>query len=64
MRGYANSLLRPSSTWKPDACNHVRPRHPQVPTFRATPLHPECDTYCDFPVADRANAVMQWWVCC
>jgi hypothetical protein len=34
----------------------------QIPTFRAQPLHPECDTYCDFPVADRANAVQQWWV--
>eukprot|EP00197_Chlamydomonas_leiostraca_P008698 CAMPEP_0202860356 /NCGR_PEP_ID=MMETSP1391-20130828/2094_1 /ASSEMBLY_ACC=CAM_ASM_000867 /TAXON_ID=1034604 /ORGANISM="Chlamydomonas leiostraca, Strain SAG 11-49" /LENGTH=430 /DNA_ID=CAMNT_0049539511 /DNA_START=142 /DNA_END=1434 /DNA_ORIENTATION=+ len=32
----------------------------EIPTFRATPLHPECDTYCDFPVADRPNAVMQW----
>lgn len=32
----------------------------QIPTFRADPLHPECDGYCDFPVADRPNAVMQW----
>ena len=32
----------------------------QVPTWRANPLHPKCDTWCDFPVADRANAVAQW----
>ncbi|GFH17753.1 uncharacterized protein HaLaN_14448 [Haematococcus lacustris] len=32
----------------------------EVPTFRAQPLHPKCDEYCDFPVADRANAVVQW----
>jgi hypothetical protein len=32
----------------------------QVPTWRANPLHPECDTWCDFPVADRANGVAQW----
>jgi hypothetical protein len=32
----------------------------QIPTFRATPLHPECDNYCEFPVADRPNAVQQW----
>mmetsp|Transcript_4490 Transcript_4490/g.7562 ORF Transcript_4490/g.7562 Transcript_4490/m.7562 type:complete len:426 (-) Transcript_4490:524-1801(-) len=32
----------------------------EIPTFRAKPLHPECDGYCDFPVADRANAVQQW----
>ena len=32
----------------------------QVPTWRANPLHPECDTWCEFPVADRPNAVQQW----
>lgn len=32
----------------------------EIPTFRANPLHPECDTWCDFPVADRPNAVKQW----
>lgn len=32
----------------------------QVPTFRANPLHPACDEWCDFPVADRPNAVRQW----
>lgn len=28
-----------------------------IPTFRAEPLHPECDGWCEYPVADRANAV-------
>ena len=44
------------------ACPHLICVHLclQIPTFRATPLHPECDKYCDFPVADRANAVQQW----
>lgn len=32
----------------------------EVPTWRANPLHPECDTWCEFPVADRPNAVQQW----
>ena len=32
----------------------------QIPTFHARPLHPECDVWCDFPVADRPNAVAQW----
>ncbi|EFJ51470.1 hypothetical protein VOLCADRAFT_103500 [Volvox carteri f. nagariensis] len=32
----------------------------EIPTFRANPLHPECDEWCDFPVADRPNAVKQW----
>lgn len=32
----------------------------EIPTFRATPLHPKCDDWCDFPVADRPNAVRQW----
>mmetsp|Transcript_4256 Transcript_4256/g.12271 ORF Transcript_4256/g.12271 Transcript_4256/m.12271 type:complete len:438 (-) Transcript_4256:1868-3181(-) len=32
----------------------------EVPTWRAQPLHPECDTWCEFPVADRPNAVQQW----
>jgi hypothetical protein len=36
------------------------PCDPQVPTFRANPLHPTCDDWCDFPVADRPNAVRQW----
>ncbi|PNH02423.1 hypothetical protein TSOC_011595 [Tetrabaena socialis] len=32
----------------------------EIPTFRADPLHPKCDEWCDFPVADRPNAVKQW----
>ncbi|KXZ51261.1 hypothetical protein GPECTOR_13g748 [Gonium pectorale] len=32
----------------------------EIPTFRANPLHPKCDEWCDFPVADRPNAVRQW----
>eukprot|EP00798_Chlamydomonas_sp_ICE-L_P017194 gene17194-23512_t len=32
----------------------------EIPTFHAKPMHPECDTWCDFPVADRPNAVWQW----
>ena len=34
--------------------------HTKIPTFRADPLQPECDHWCWFPVADRANAVQQW----
>ena len=32
----------------------------QVPTFRASPLTPECDEWCEFPVSDRPDAVRQW----
>ncbi|GFH19914.1 uncharacterized protein HaLaN_16946 [Haematococcus lacustris] len=32
----------------------------EVDTFRADPLQPECDKWCWFPVADRANAMQQW----
>ncbi|GIL58932.1 hypothetical protein Vafri_13942 [Volvox africanus] len=32
----------------------------EIPTFLAQPLQPECDKWCWFPVADRANAVQQW----
>ena len=32
----------------------------QVPTFRADPLTPACDTWCEFPVSDRPNAVRQF----
>jgi hypothetical protein len=39
---------------KPDECMD------EIPTFHAKPLHPECDVWCDFPVADRPNAVAQW----
>ena len=33
----------------------------QVPTFRADPLNPKCDTWCEFPVSDRPNAVAQFF---
>lgn len=32
----------------------------EVPTYRADPLTPSCDTWCEFPVSDRPNAVAQW----
>ncbi|KAK9816540.1 hypothetical protein WJX72_001729 [[Myrmecia] bisecta] len=32
----------------------------EVPTFRAEPLTPACDNWCEFPVSDRPNAVAQW----
>ncbi|CAL8467638.1 g7176 [Coccomyxa elongata] len=32
----------------------------EVPSFRADPLTPSCDTWCEFPVSDRPNAVMQF----
>ena len=32
----------------------------EVPTWRVDPLRPSCDTYCDFPVADRAAALAEW----
>lgn len=33
----------------------------QVPTFRADPLTPKCDGWCEFPVSDRPNAVAQFF---
>ena len=33
----------------------------QVPSFRADPLTPTCDTWCEFPVSDRPNAVRQFF---
>eukprot|EP00884_Botryococcus_braunii_P014590 jgi/Botrbrau1/23131/Bobra.0243s0061.1 len=32
----------------------------EVPTFRADPLTPACDNWCEFPVSDRPNAVAQF----
>lgn len=32
----------------------------EIPSWRVEPLHPQCDTWCEFPVADRPNAVQQW----
>ncbi len=34
---------------------------PQIPTFRANPLTPQCDSWCEFPVSDRPNAVAQFF---
>lgn len=31
-----------------------------MPTFRADPLTPSCDNWCEFPVSDRPNAVAQF----
>ena len=33
----------------------------EIPTFHAKPLHPDCDNWCPFPVADRPNAVRQFF---
>lgn len=33
----------------------------EIPTFRADPLQPKCDDWCEYPVSDRANAVKQFW---
>lgn len=33
----------------------------EIPTFHATPLQPECDTWCEFPPASRPNAVRQFF---
>eukprot|EP00892_Ulva_mutabilis_P001996 jgi/Ulvmu1/11798/UM080_0009.1 len=32
----------------------------EIPTHHVQPLHPRCDTWCEFPVADRPNAVKQF----
>ena len=32
----------------------------EIPTFRAHPLTPKCDIWCEFPVSDRPDAVEQW----
>ena len=32
----------------------------EVPTVRVDSLHPECDTWCEFPVADRPDALRKW----
>lgn len=33
----------------------------EIPTFRANPLQPECDNWCEYPVSDRADAVQQFF---
>jgi len=32
----------------------------ELPTKRFAPAHPNCDTYCSFPVADRSPALLEW----
>ena len=32
----------------------------EVPTVRVDSLHAECDTWCEFPVADRPDALKKW----
>jgi len=32
----------------------------EIPTVRVDPLHPQCDHWCEFPVADRPDAVAKW----
>ncbi|EIE24619.1 hypothetical protein COCSUDRAFT_14028 [Coccomyxa subellipsoidea C-169] len=46
-------LLMDEASLSPTSCS-------TVPTFRADPLTPSCDTWCEFPVSDRPNAVMQF----
>lgn len=33
----------------------------EIPTFRADPKTPKCDEWCEYPVADRPNAVRQFF---
>ncbi|KDD74122.1 hypothetical protein H632_c1552p0 [Helicosporidium sp. ATCC 50920] len=33
----------------------------EIPTFLAKPNHPECDGWCEYPVADRASAVQEFF---
>ena len=33
----------------------------EIPSFHAMPLTPKCDGWCEFPVADRPNAVRQFF---
>lgn len=33
----------------------------EIPTFRADPIQPKCDQWCEFPVSDRPNAVNQFF---
>eukprot|EP01023_Acetabularia_acetabulum_P067906 TRINITY_DN9490_c0_g1_i1.p1 TRINITY_DN9490_c0_g1~~TRINITY_DN9490_c0_g1_i1.p1 ORF type:complete len:176 (-),score=16.00 TRINITY_DN9490_c0_g1_i1:71-598(-) len=32
----------------------------EIPSWRANPLTPSCDHWCEFPVSDRPNAVVQF----
>jgi hypothetical protein len=33
----------------------------EIETFRADPLQPSCDDWCEYPVSDRGNAVRQFF---
>ncbi|KAL4420198.1 hypothetical protein ABPG77_011414 [Micractinium sp. CCAP 211/92] len=33
----------------------------EIETFRADPLQPKCDDWCEYPVSDRGNAVRQFF---
>jgi hypothetical protein len=33
----------------------------EIPTFRADPLHPNCDEWCEYPVSDRGDAAVQFF---
>ena len=32
----------------------------EIPTMRFEPLQPDCDVWCSYPVADRADAIQRW----
>ena len=32
----------------------------EIPTLRFDPLQPDCDVWCSYPVADRADAIARW----
>ena len=56
----------PASHAIPPTCNAadavaVLLRVQEIPTYHAMPLTPQCDTWCEFPVADRPNAVHQFF---
>ena len=38
----------------------VCPYIAEVPTSRFAPLQPDCDLWCQYPVADRSKALLQW----
>ena len=52
----------PRTRHVPHACRaEAPPAAQEIPTFRAMPLTPKCDAWCEFPVADRPNAVAQFF---
>lgn len=32
----------------------------EIPTVRVEPLDPSCDVWCEYPVASRPSAILQW----